>query len=462
MSPDGATSGVRNSYVDALRALAIASVVVGHWLLTDVRYDDGTFDGVDAITYRSWAPWVTLAMQVVPIFFLVGGYANAISWGRNAEPGLIFASWPSWLRLRMRRLLAPTATYMAACVMAVAAAQLAGVNPHNIDVAAWALAFHVWFLAAYIVLIALTPLMYEAHRRWGFGVPIVMSVLAAGISAGAVAWHWHVVGWANYLFVWGTFHQLGFAWRDGKFARHRMLAPAFTGITLVALVALVWPGPYPVSMVGVPGADIQNTSPPSIALLAFGLVQCGLVLSAENAANRWMARHRAARILARQGAVLTMPVYLWHMVPVVAVSVVVLPTGLLPAPPPRSVAWLAQRVLWIVVLAAVLAALVAVLAMARQQWARQQWGRRKAAALDHARALDAGPHPAALVAGLVVIVVTLARLAIDGFAPNGRADLVTLAAFALGTAMVLAMPSRACSLIRPLRRRQARASARLS
>jgi surface polysaccharide O-acyltransferase-like enzyme len=414
-----------------LRALAIAAVVIGHWLLTDVRYHDGILDGVNAISYVSWSAWVTVVLQMVPIFFLVGGFANAISWGRQTR------SWRVWLRLRMRRLLGPTVTYMTIAVAAVALAQLTGVLRRNVYQAAWALAFHLWFLAAYIVLIALTPLLCKAHRRWGFAVPLVMSTLALLISAAIITWHWHVVGWANYLFVWGTFHQLGFAWQGGDFARRRWLAPALTAIALTALVALVWPGPYPLNMVGVPGADIQNPSPPSAALLAFGLTQCGLALTAERAANNWITRHRSARALARHGASLTMPVYLWHMVPVVVVSVIAYPSGLLDQLRPGSGAWLAQRVLWIAVLAAVLATLVAVLTVARQTRARRTRARRKDSTIVNATAaVDQPAYPSILLAGVAFTVASLARLAINGFAPSGRVDLATLAIFFIGVAMV--------------------------
>ena len=88
----------RNDYVDLLRGASIVAVVVGHWLLTAIQYRAGEFDGFDAITYVSWGSWVTLVLQVVPVFFLVGGYANALSWSRRRAAG---GSWADWLRLRM-------------------------------------------------------------------------------------------------------------------------------------------------------------------------------------------------------------------------------------------------------------------------------------------------------------------------------------------------------------------------
>ena len=77
----------RNRYADLLRVLAIGAVVSGHWLLTSITYRGGQLSGLDAIHYVSWAGWVTLAFQVMPVFFLVGGYVHAISWTAHHAAG---------------------------------------------------------------------------------------------------------------------------------------------------------------------------------------------------------------------------------------------------------------------------------------------------------------------------------------------------------------------------------------
>src|SRR5580704_3194634 len=95
------TVGARNSYADLLRSLAIVSVVVGHWLATGVVRGDGRFVGVDALGVVHWGSWVTLVMQVVPVFFLVGGYVNSASWARHQAEG---ERWSIWVRARVLRL----------------------------------------------------------------------------------------------------------------------------------------------------------------------------------------------------------------------------------------------------------------------------------------------------------------------------------------------------------------------
>jgi hypothetical protein len=44
----------RNRYVDLVRVGAIAAVLLGHWLLTDVTYRNGRLSGVDALNYIDW------------------------------------------------------------------------------------------------------------------------------------------------------------------------------------------------------------------------------------------------------------------------------------------------------------------------------------------------------------------------------------------------------------------------
>jgi hypothetical protein len=152
-------------------------------------------------------------------------------------------------------------------------------------------------------------------------------------------------GWANYLLVWRTFHQLGFAWQDRAVTIRRRPILLAVG-AIVVLPVLIWWRPYPVSMVGVPGARIQNASPPSTAVLAFGIAQAGIVLAGEAAVTRWLSRHPSAHSKISTVGRLTMPIYLWHMVPVVVVIESGYP-ALFGLPAVGSRPWWEQRPIWI-------------------------------------------------------------------------------------------------------------------
>jgi fucose 4-O-acetylase-like acetyltransferase len=425
----GGVGTPRNPYFDLIRVLAIAAVVVGHWIATGITYKHGQLDGVDVLGVSPWTSWLTLIFQVVPLFFLVGGYAHALSWTRyQAAGGSAFG----WTRHRARRLLAPTAGYIAAIAIAVLACTAAGANRGDLEEAGWALSLHLWFLAPYLVLLLLTPVLLAAHRRYGVVVPAAMAATAVLIDVAVIEGQWHFVGWANYVLVWGTFHQLGFAWHDGFLAGRRGRPLALAVGATCALVALIWWGPYPVSMVGVPGARIQNASPPSAALLAFGLAQVGVVLLAAPSVSAWLARPTRGRLrgLIQRANAMTMPVYLWHMVPVVIVTVIAYPNLWLAQPSIGSRGWWVQRIPWVAALTVVLAAVLAIVVLAALLL---RAGRPRH---PESSPKDSIGRTAMLGVGVAITVATLGRLAVWGFAPNGSLDTITIGCFGAGLLLV--------------------------
>jgi fucose 4-O-acetylase-like acetyltransferase len=74
----------------------------------------------------SWSGWATLFFQVMPIFFVVGGFANATSWTAHHERG---ESWAGWVRDRALRLLWPTAAFVAVMTVAAGMARIADMSP---------------------------------------------------------------------------------------------------------------------------------------------------------------------------------------------------------------------------------------------------------------------------------------------------------------------------------------------
>lgn len=94
------TPASRNRYVDFLRAASITAVILGHWLIAAPWVVDGGLRLDHMLTVQPWTQWLTLLFQVMPVFFLVGGYSNAASWdaaGRNGTP------YGAWVAGRARR-----------------------------------------------------------------------------------------------------------------------------------------------------------------------------------------------------------------------------------------------------------------------------------------------------------------------------------------------------------------------
>jgi hypothetical protein len=114
----------------------------------------------------------------------------------------------------------------------------------------------------------------------------------------------------NYALVWLALHQLGFCWYSGQLSRPVAVA-LFVGATF-AVVACVALGPYPISMVGLPGDEISNMAPPTAALLAQGIALVGIAVLLRDPVTRLLARPRAWLVVVTVGAT-TMTAFLWHL-----------------------------------------------------------------------------------------------------------------------------------------------------
>lgn len=308
----------RNRYVDFLRAVSITVVVIGHWLMAAPEVTpSGDLQAGHVLADLPWTQWLTWLFQVMPIFFVVGGYANAASWRSAVRGG---GTYGPWLHARLRRLVLPVLALLAVWTVIAVTAISAGLDPELVKIGSQTALVPVWFLAVYIAVAALAPAALAAWERLRWWSVAAFVVLAVVVDAASVRLDNVLVGFLNYLFIWGGVHQLGFAWRDGELAtRRRTIGMAATGLAVLALLVTVFD--YPVSMVGVPGADFNNTLPPRLPLLALGLFQTGLLLTFERPGRRMLSSGRVwtATVLVNS---LIMTLYLWHLTAMIAVLAV--------------------------------------------------------------------------------------------------------------------------------------------
>jgi hypothetical protein len=341
------TPETRNRYVDFLRALSILAVVLGHWLISAPYFDNGAPAYSHLLDLAPWSRWLTWLFQVMPIFFFVGGFSNGVSWDSALRKQL---SYRQWFDARTRRLIGPVLPLLVAGGLMVAVAHCNGVGAGMIHIGSKVALVPVWFLAVYIMVVALVPLSHAAWKRWGLASVFVPVGAAALVDVAFFAGGLRALGWFNYPFVWLAVHQLGYAWRDRTLAGPRVGFPLFV-IGILTLVALTHIGPYPLSLVGVPGDEVSNTLPPKLPLLALAAAQIGLVLMLEDSVRRWLERRVpwAATILIN-GMIMT--IFLWHstvMMLLVGLAFWQVP-GVLAQQPDTSGWWL-TRPLWIFVYA---------------------------------------------------------------------------------------------------------------
>ncbi|WP_309134943.1 acyltransferase [Cellulomonas sp.] len=413
----------RDRYVDLLRVAAVTVVVLGHWVVSAVTVTDGRLGGVSILTLLPWThPWTWLT-QVMPVVFLVGGYANAASWSSPRRGGGAAA----WVRARALRLLRPTAAFGVVLVAGYVGALALGADPQLARTCVWLATTSLWFLVVYLAVVALAPATIAWQRRRGAAA--VLLPLVALVAAGDVA---RVVtgspapAAASYLAGWLVAHQLGVAWHDGVLTRSRGTAVALAAAGLAGVVVLTAWGPYAVTMVGAgPAGELDNTAPPTLALLALTAAWTGVVLLLRPLGERAVARPRVWDAVVGANAVV-LTVFLWHTVPVVVAGLALVGTGAFPAPEVGSGRWFALRVPWVLVLAVLLVAVVA--AVGRFE-------------LRPARPPEREPSGVAVGLGVVACLLGLLGLGVggvDGLAPTvAGAPVAELALVVVGLVLLV-------------------------
>ncbi|MFD3717591.1 acyltransferase [Streptomyces sp. NPDC058674] len=349
---DRQTPAHRDRAVDGLRALALVAVPTGHWLLGGFTLDaDGALHNASPLSaFGALAPasWI---LQMLGVFFLVGGYASALSYGRRT------GSTASWLKGRAVRLGRPVLGVTAVWALAAPVLYAAGVPEATLRTAATLVVQPLWFVGVYAVVTALTPYCVRAaHRLGGWAAaPLLASVAAVDfLRYGPFADS--VPSWLSLLNIlpgWLFAYQLGVSWGEGRVGRRGGWLLLAGGTALFAVLLVVFH--YPASMVGVPGAPRTNSHPPSLLVLALAAGQSGAAV---------LLRDRLARLLARPalwGPVVVvnlcaMTVLCWHQTAMLAAAVpgsfAGAVAGLTTAP--DSLGWIAARLAWMPVFAVLL------------------------------------------------------------------------------------------------------------
>ncbi|MEV7688393.1 acyltransferase family protein [Streptomyces bungoensis] len=360
---DAATPASRDRAVDALRALAILGVVLGHWLVTALVARDGGLHTASPLQHMPWLAPVSWVFQTLAVFFLVGGHVATRSHASARARGLTYRQ---WLHARLARLLRPVTALLLLWTAAAAALLLTGAPWATVHTLLKLALSPLWFLLVFAALTAATPLLTRLSPLWPLAVVLHVDVLRYGLHAGP-SW----LGWVNLPAGWLVPYTLGAAWTRGELESRRAgWALLLSGTAATA--ALVLCADYPASMVGVPGAAVSNLDPPTLAAVTFGLAQCGLALLLRD-----RLRRAAARPLAWSAVALVnlsaMTIFLWHQTALMTTTAAALLAGRAPGlhTVPDGPGWVAARLLWLPVFAAVLALYWAVFR------SREQGGRRR-------------------------------------------------------------------------------------
>ncbi|MFI1782348.1 acyltransferase [Streptomyces rubiginosohelvolus] len=350
----GATPATRDRYVDLLRVASLGAVVLGHWLMAAVT-PDGVGNLLAVVPALQPLTWL---LQVMPVFFFVGGFSHALSYRsllRKRPEGSEDSVYSAFLRARLQRLLRPTMVFVLVWGAAALLVQLLGGGGGLTGVTLRMVTQPLWFIGIYLAMVAFTPPLLRLHERYGWGAFAGLAGAAVAVDVLRFAAGVPYVEFLNFAFVWLAVHQLGFLRADGRIRLRR--AALLAGGGLVTAAALVALGPYPLSMVGMPGEKVSNMAPPTLALLAHGLWLVGAVELLRAPAARLLERPRVWRtVVAANGVAMT--AFLWHLTAMFGVYGALLALDV-DLPEPASAAWWTQVPLRLALAAALTAALVA-------------------------------------------------------------------------------------------------------
>ena len=336
------TPASRNRAVDLYRAIAILFVVLGHWLLVAPVLRGGELELSILLAEQPAMQYATWLFQVMPVFFFVGGFSNSLSWEsarKDPEKKRIWAS------TRLARLLKPTVPLVVVWAALAFIAKVFGVENETIKLISQAALVPIWFLAVYIVMTMFVPLTVALWDRIGFGSVLVFAGCAVAVDVIGLGFDQGWLRWSNYAFVWLAVHQLGYWWRRTE--RPKTWALGFIALGVGGLYTLIQHFGYPISMVSVPGEEFSNTRPPTLAMLAVGSLQIGVILMVSDLANRWLQNPRPWSwvIIMNQ---MIMSVYLWHMTAMIAVVGIAMALGGIGlSMEPGTALWWSFRPLWL-------------------------------------------------------------------------------------------------------------------
>ncbi|AQZ60774.1 putative membrane protein [[Actinomadura] parvosata subsp. kistnae] len=390
-----APAAARDPFIDLLRVVGMALIVFQHWTIPVLDYDgDRLTTGNALATPGVWV--VTWLSQVMPLVFFAGGAANAIGFARSSRPA------PAWLAVRLRRLAWPLLPLAAVWIPLPHILLTLGVPAQPLEVGAKLTGQLLWFLAVYLIAVTATPYALRLHQRHGWRVPVALAAGAVLTDVARFSTGVDAVGYLNVIFVWMAVHQLGFFYAEGRLRGAWALALGGFG----AAALLVAYGPYPGSMIGLPGAEVSNMAPPTLAMLAVGLGQVGLAVTLRPALVRLPAR----RLLDWAGPRI-MTMYLWHMPALFAVTGVVVVLLGVDTPRPGGILWFLGWPVWFGLLCLVMWPLL-------KGFARFE----TPPSLPYGTAGWGGMLAAAGLVGAGVLTLT-----VGGFAPGGGPFLAVLA-----------------------------------
>ena len=296
----------RDRVVDVLRSFSLMVVVFGHLMMALVVWSGGVPHLDNLLAHVRALQLVTWILQIMPVFFFAGAIANQISWTRASSKGV---SWRTWTNDRLTRLIRPVVVYLGLWVPFVLISQATLGREVAAPLATLSTQL-LWFLGVYLPVTALTPWLdrWTTARPWG--TPVAMLAIAAFCDWLRLGLGFSIAGLVNFVVVWAMAGTLGLT--VSKTTKPNLFYAAVAVSAMAANTVLISVGPWPTSMVGMPGDKISNMAPPSLVLGIHVWVMISIVVLLRPFIQRAAQRTRIWTLACAIGGA-SMTMYLWHL-----------------------------------------------------------------------------------------------------------------------------------------------------
>ena len=345
----------RDHAVDLVRAACLVVVVGLHVMMAGITVETEGLAITNSLDGHPIFAWSTWLVQVMPLFFVMGGFSSLLAWRRQRGRGVTGAD---YVRDRVARLARPALLPLGLVGMTLAVLGLVGLPDAVLADVGFRIGQPLWFLAVYLGCSGLVPLMARLHERapWVTLLSLLGAVMIVDTVAQLTAQP--LIGALNLLFVWVFVQQLGFCLADGWFeggfggcfgGRRRWMLGLAGLAAFGVLLFLTTVGGYSTDM-------YENLNPPTVAILVLAVGQTLLFAFL----RPWLARLAERETLAGLSGAINknaMQIYLWHVPVIVLIAVVLVASGAA-FPEPLSEGWWQSRPPFLVAVALLLIPIV--------------------------------------------------------------------------------------------------------
>ncbi|WP_106813794.1 acyltransferase family protein [Microbacterium timonense] len=389
----------RDRAIDLIRAVCIVGVVLLHAMMVGVEV---TATGPAFLNASDGAWWIvplSWALQVMPLFFVIGGFSGVTAFRRARARG---GSAREFVAGRIHRLLLPAVVTIGAAGALLAMLSAAGVGADLVSLAGFRFAQPLWFLGVFLVCQALLPVLVRLHESAPLRSLGVLAGLALIVDVARIATGVDALGFINLAFVWLALQQVGFFLADGAIDALSRRTRAIAAAGATAMLALSFAG-------GIHSPDlVANINPPTTALLLVGVIHTAL-FSLYRAHVERLAQRRVPGALTAFVTPRAMTIYLWHMpvlLSLAGITAAAAMTSGMPLPPIDGPGWWIGRPLWLAV--ALLVTAVVARPLSRIEAVRAPAATRSVRRLIAATSVGAAAVALLLVAGTTAFTATAA------------------------------------------------------